>query len=340
MFSGEISLTEAYDLLENYSHNPKSSCYVSKDSKSVKDYDLTVIVPTYNNASFLKRCLDSIINQKSQYKVQVIIINDGSTDNTVELLQFYDEMPGVTIINQPNKGLGGARNTGLDISKGKYIAFVDAGDRLADGAIQKMLSTALAYDADVVAGNFIYVYENGKLKKENKRHRDEQIKAQGNLAGFAWGKIYKAYLFDHLRFPEGYWFEDSVMAQIIWPMANNVHTISDIVYEYTVNSKCITATSRSSEKAVDSLYITEQLLKDKKLFGLQLAKAEFEYFLSMVRLTYQRNRLCSGEIAKAIFVVQCELYKQFFGLKSDNNLDLQKTLAECNYVKYVNIVSK
>lgn len=340
MYRGEITVAEAYDLLENYSPNPKSSCYLSRAPVLTHDYDVTVIVPTYNNEAFLMRCLDSIVNQRSQYKVQTIIVNDGSTDNTEKLLRLYEELPGVTVIHQQNMGLSGARNAALDISKGKYITFVDADDRLTEGAIQKMLDIALANGADVVAGNYATVLENGKLLGENRKYKDALVKPQGHLTGYAWGKLYISTIFDHLRFPVGYWFEDSIMAQIIWPSVKNVYTVSNIVYEYTVNPKGITATASNRPKSVDSLYITEGLLNDKKYFGLKLSSLDLDYFLSMVKLTYRRTCLCSMKIAKAIFVVECELYKQFAGLKSDKNLNLQKALAERVYSEYIKAVCK
>lgn len=336
----EITLDEAYDLLEAYSPNPKTSCFFSGMTNPSREYDLTVIVPTYNNAAFLKRCLDSIFSQKSEYDVEVIIVNDGSTDHTAELLCGYESMPAVTIINQPNTGLSGARNSALDISKGKFITFVDADDRLTEGAIQKLLSTAFSYNADVVAGNHAVVRENGKLIKEMTKYQDAVVRPQGTLSGYAWGKLFRSDIFDHLRFPVGYWFEDSIMAQIVWPLVEKVYTISDVVYEYTANPKGITATARKKPKAIDSLYITQELLKDKKFFGLTLTNADLDYFLSMVGLTYRRTCKCSAEIAKAIFVVQCELYKQFSGLKSDKNISLQKALENVDYRKYIHAVCK
>lgn len=134
-------------------------------------------------------------------------------------------------------------------------------------AIRNLLDVAFQYNADVVAGNYKTVNEKGRLRREYKKYSFQKINPEGNLYGQPWGKVYKAELFTNLRFPEGYWYEDSIFAQIVWPLTKHVYTIPEIVYEYTVNPKGITAKSLKQSKAVDSLYITEQLLKDRQCFG-------------------------------------------------------------------------
>ena len=213
------------------------------------------------------------------------------------------------MVNQDNKGFSGARNTGLDLIEGRYVMFVDSDDKLATMAIRNLLDVAFQYNADVVAGNYKTVNEKGRLRREYKKYSFQKINPEGNLYGQPWGKVYKAELFTNLRFPEGYWYEDSIFAQIVWPLTKHVYTIPEIVYEYTVNPKGITAKSLKQSKAVDSLYITEQLLKDRQCFGLTPTAENFAYFLRMVKVTYKRTQRCNGVITKCIFIVQCNLYK-------------------------------
>ncbi len=331
----DISSDEAWRILEEYSHDPKTTCYREHVETGGGGYDLSVIVPVYNTERYLRRCLDSILGQESGYRIQYIFINDGSLDNSGKILADYKNVKNVTVIEQSNEGLSGARNVGLDRAAGKYILFVDSDDRLVDGAIKKLLDMAFKHDADVVAGNFRYVDTNGKILREEKRYSTGEVRPEGNLAGFAWGKVYKAELFYNLRFPEHYWFEDSIFAQIVWPLTKRAYTISDAVYEYTSNPQGISNTSRKRAKSVDSLYITAQLMKDRQKFGLKPTEDNLKYFLRMLRLTYSRTRCCNSVIAKCIFVIQCELYKYYEGISVEEKASLQTALKKKEYVRYL-----
>ena len=101
--------------------------------------------------------MDSIADQSTDYKVQVIVINDGSTDSTEAILEKYRCFSDWIIINQENRGFSGARNVGLDLAEGKYIMFVDSDDILGQNAIEKLMRKAIATDADIVA-EIIYQY--------------------------------------------------------------------------------------------------------------------------------------------------------------------------------------
>ena len=96
----DATLEEAYKRLELFSHNPKTSCYQrNKTIIPQGGYDVSVIVPVYNTASYLKRCIDSIVDQNSGYRVQCIIINDGSSDDSGKILLDYKYCDGVTAVS-------------------------------------------------------------------------------------------------------------------------------------------------------------------------------------------------------------------------------------------------
>lgn len=334
-----FSTEKAREKLEAYWHDPKSSCYETEElSEASGKYDCSVIIPAYNIEKFIEACLESVLEQITDFSVQIIVVNDGSTDRTGELLDKYERIPHVSVIHQKNRGLSGARNTGIENSDGKYLFFLDSDDRLhGKNALDRLLTTAFRYDADIVDGNYISVSEDRMLNYEVRKYSDERVDPRGNLFGHACGKVYARRLFRHLRFPEKYWFEDSVNAQIIFPMAKSVYTISDVVYEYTRNPDSITHTAAGKSKAVDSLYITEALMKDKALFGLELDSLDRRYFLKMIRLTYARTEAGGAAVAKSIFCVQCELYRQFENIEPENteNLDLARALQNRNYRAYL-----
>lgn len=330
-----VSYEEALVELEKFSPNPHTSCYCLGSDIKWGKYDLTVIIPSYNNEKFLPTCLDSIADQSTDYKVQVIVINDGSTDSTEAILEKYRCFSDWIIINQENRGFSGARNVGLDLAEGKYIMFVDSDDILGQNAIEKLMRKAIATDADIVAGNYISISFNGKTRFKGSDYKEEKVSPCDYLYGQPWGKVYKHEFFQNLRFPEGYWYEDSIFAQIMWPLVDNVYTIPDIVYKYRNNLKGISHTSKRNHKSIDSLYITEALLEDKQKFQHTLHEDDIEYFLSSIKLTYLRTLRHNGKIAKCIFIVWCYWFDKLDGLRTTKFTNLQNALKRKDFKKYI-----
>ena len=98
--------------------------------------DFSIIIPIYNGSLLLNRCLNSIFSQKTMYSYEVILVDDGSTDNTVELIKARKE-PNIVLYQQQNAGPAVARNKGVELAEGKYVSFMDADDYWKDGYIQK-----------------------------------------------------------------------------------------------------------------------------------------------------------------------------------------------------------
>lgn len=111
---------------------------------------ISVVLPVYNVEKYLEQCLDSIINQTVN-NYEIIAINDGSTDNSLEILKKYENRIGnFKIINKNNEGLSVARNVGLSNSTGKYVLFLDSDDMLRKDAIEKITQVAIDYDVDLI----------------------------------------------------------------------------------------------------------------------------------------------------------------------------------------------
>ena len=101
--------------------------------------DLSIIIPVYNAEPLLNRCLDSIFNQTTKYTYEVILVDDGSTDRSIDIIKSRKEN-NITLFQQKNSGPSAARNKGIELAKGDYIAFLDADDYWIDGFIEKTLS--------------------------------------------------------------------------------------------------------------------------------------------------------------------------------------------------------
>ena len=170
---------------------------------------LSVIIPTYNNASYITQAIDSCINQKTQYLFEVVVVNDRSTDSTGEVLEKYNGKENVRIIKQKNLGLSGARNTGIKAAKGKWLYFLDSDDSVPEGTIEAVLNAAVAHNADIVEGNYYEITVTGEKSKGSKWHIEELLELDEEekikvLRGFPWGKAMKRSLFEKVEFPAGY----------------------------------------------------------------------------------------------------------------------------------------
>src|SRR5436853_1616118 len=145
---------------------------------------VSVIIPCYNQAHYLNDAIESILAQ-SCADFEIVVVDDGSADNTAEVAAGY---PGVRCIRQDNQGLAAARNTGLRESRGDYLVFLDADDRLLPGALEAGLACLLAHsEYAFVSGHYRYIKEDGSLLNEYPQEKIEEDHylafLQGNYVG-------------------------------------------------------------------------------------------------------------------------------------------------------------
>lgn len=205
---------------------------------------ISIIVPVYNTSKFLSKCLNSIKKQSYQ-NIEVLIINDGSTDNSGKICEEFvalDER--FKLINKPNGGLSSARNTGINLAKGKYIGFVDSDDSINNEMYKVLYQNALTYNADISICSFYEEYPNGMTKRYekekpieifNNRTALKLILEDDKLHSFAWNKLFKIELFSDLRFPEGRIFEDTAFTYLLFEKANKTVKCTEPLYYYFIN---------------------------------------------------------------------------------------------------------
>ena len=219
---------------------------------------ITVIVPVYNVENYLEKCLDSLINQT--YKnLEIIVINDGSTDNSGEICQEYAQKDNrIVYIEKENGGLSDARNAGLDRMTGSYVTFVDSDDWVELDYVEIFYKKIIEYQADISVGNYysynedeetyyFHIYGNSYYEKvydnisifEN-LYESQEMKSFALIS--AWGKLYKAKLFDYLRFDKGKLGEDGYFNQKMYLSVNKVVYLNKGLYAYRQRSGSITNT--------------------------------------------------------------------------------------------------
>ena len=331
----KMNIVDGFQTLETIWPDTKGECYVDRPADWLTPEDpvsLSVIIPAYNNAPFLRDCLDSVLGQKTVFSFEAVVIDDGSTDETPEILKEY--VGRITAVRQENKGHSGARNAGLEICRGEYILFHDSDDTLCPGALEALLRCAKEQNADIVAGGYDCKPQGG-TPYPGLRFPAAEVTDRETIPGMTCGKIFRRSLFAHCQFPLGYWYEDSVICQILLPLAKKIYTVEAPVFTYLLNPQGVSAVSQGKKKAVESLYVTKELLAEKEKFGLPYDGAAYRHFLHMVLLTYHRTRLLDKMVSYAVFLGQRELQKRYFGGLEPSDPALAEALTQGNYRKYL-----
>ena len=233
---------------------------------------VSVIVPVHNGEKDLKQCLNSILAQECGSTVEIIAVNDNSTDSSGDILEEYanwGEVRRVELTKETGGSAAKARNAGILQAKGEYLLFVDCDDVLLPGAISALLRKAQQTGADIVQGGWQYLDGDGKFGAAQRfaEHIYEKRTAYDclDLPGTPWAKLYRRSLFDEIRFPAGYTcFEDAVIHFLIFPAAEKIASISQVVYAWRRNANGITFTSQGTKKAVQAYWIVEELLEQHR----------------------------------------------------------------------------
>lgn len=219
---------------------------------------ITVIVPVYNVEHYLDKCLDSVIKQT--YKnIEIIVVNDGSTDNSGKICQEYAKKDNrIVYIEKENGGLSDARNAGLDRLTGSYVTFVDSDDWIESDYVETLYKKITEYQADIAVGNYYSfnesegmfyfhisgdsyyekVYDNVSIFEN--LYESQEMKSFALIS--AWGKLYKAGLFDHLRFDIGKLGEDGYLNQKIYLLAEKIVYIHKGIYSYRIRNSSLSRT--------------------------------------------------------------------------------------------------
>ena len=211
---------------------------------------VSVIVPVYNVEKFLDHCIESIVGQ-TYSNIELILVDDGSTDSSGSLCDNWKTKDSrVVVCHQNNKGLSGARNTGIDISKGDYLCFIDSDDFVTANYVESFVNEIEATNADFVLCDIISskftdasmeLDENRILSPEDCRNwLTNPISREYVLMVVAWNKLYKRKLFESFRFPDGKLHEDEFMINHMIYNIDKVAYISKANYVYRNNEASIT----------------------------------------------------------------------------------------------------
>ncbi len=226
---------------------------------------LSVIVPVYNVEDYLDECLSHIINQ-SYKNMEIILINDGSTDNSEKIIKKYHELDGrIRYIKKENGGLSSARNAGIHIATGDYITFVDSDDFPDTKMYEVLIRLIEKHSVQIAVCSY---YRN---VKELMQHQDiydikmsaedafYEIAACGKFEAHAWSKIYKKELFHEVRYPEGRLYEDIFTTYKLIKKSGYLAYTNEKLYFYRLNNSSITNRTYNKND-IDLVYSSEEYL--------------------------------------------------------------------------------
>lgn len=224
--------------------------------KRVKKQPLvSIIVPVYNAADYLDRCLHSILQQTYQ-NIQLILVNDGSKDSSLEVCKkFAKQDSRVVILDKKNSGVSDSRNKGIALAKGKYLQFVDSDDWLVATATEQMVKSAEEHHCEMVIAPFYRVVgrlmtENGHIRKEEKISKKDfalyLMKAPANFYyGVMWNKLYRRDLIIKNKITcdtEMNWCEDFVFNLQYFAHADQIFVLQTPVYYYVKRKDSLVGT--------------------------------------------------------------------------------------------------
>lgn len=230
---------------------------------------ISIIIPVYNAEHYIDVCMESVLNQT--YKdIEVILVNDASTDNSKEICFKYKENDNrVIVINKEvNEGAGFARNAGIDIAKGKYIMFVDSDDYIALNCVEELFNLLIKTQSDIAIclGQTVYKIEknqdieNYKLdihEEMNSEKAIEKLCYQKKILPGPWAKIFKRRLFNGIRFPNtGY--EDLAVIYRLFDKAEKI-CFSPVEKYYYVQRSNNTTLGKFNDKKMDRIAVAEEM---------------------------------------------------------------------------------
>ena len=300
--------------------------FLSRESifNNPPEIDVSVIVPCYNAERFLPDCIRSLSAQKAACSFEVILVDDGSRDGTGALAEAAAGENGIfRCIHQENGGAAAARNRGMREARGEYLLFVDADDMVSANYVQALLDCARESGADISVCSW-YAFAGDGRQYKTVAWGDTVRTA--DLNGTPWGKLFHRKLFEHLLWPAGYWYEDTVLAFLVYPMAAQVAATNQCCYGYRSSLQNATHAGRKSPKALDSFYITHLILRAMVAEGLGewLDTGEGQTRLTdQFYLNQCRIRKLPAACRRRVFTLQSAYARQMkipAGLRADSTL--------------------
>lgn len=263
--------------------------------KNIEAIKVSVIIPLYNAQEYMEESVLSV-REQTHKNLEIILVNDGSIDNTQVLCEQYSILDSrVKIIQQGNAGPGVARNHGLDVATGEFVCFVDSDDRLAPEAIERMLYS-MEYDCDLVQCRSQKVYEDGRVDEEPWGEVDVQMHCLEAMKDYlysskpiirfsVWAKLIRRSTIGDLRFPEMNNTEDVVFNAYLIDRCRKITYIPTILYFVKIREGSLSHTPVTRSKIESSIRCNEMILnliKSSRQYSFLLGRVYWSSVTTMM----------------------------------------------------------
>lgn len=229
---------------------------------------ISVIVPVYNVSKYLPKCLNSILNQ-SYTNLEVIVINDGSTDDSGAICEeFQGKDSRIKVIHKKNGGLSSARNAGLEVASGEFVGFIDSDDWIERDFFALLHEGITKNNSDIAVVQFLKIRNFEKIEVQTSSFnewtvfsRESAMKAMfdKSIGYSAVNKLYRKHLFDGIRYPEGFLMEDKGTTYKLIHRSDKVAVNMSTKYHYYLRDNSIMR-SQFSERSFDSFLFHEEMI--------------------------------------------------------------------------------
>lgn len=320
------------------------------------NYKVSVCISVHNTEKLLRRCLDSVVSQTLN-DLEIILVNNGSTDSSLDImLEYFDRYPNtIKVYSQEDKGLAQGRQSGVALANGEYIAFLDADDYVENDAYEKMYTSAITHNVDiiecctlrnnkVIKSNYQGLYDTSKILKD--------YFLNGEIPPMIWMRLYRRSLFDQPVFPEMYVNNEDIFAfPVLLYRAKKIYFLNEQLHYYTTDNENSVMNvvkrktgdeNKTINNRVKTLYVIKHIEEKIGRNNIELSISnEFKFYIARVILDFCLNTFKTVEpeycINLAIDKTEAELreiekcyreikYSNRLIQKSVNILGLKKTI--------------
>ena len=286
------------------------------------ELDLSIIVPVYNYAELIETSIESILNQKTKYRFELILVDDGSTDGAQEIVRRYACDPRVKAIFQENQGIAGARNTGLNHASGRYIMFVDCDDVVESDLVETLMSKAEQDHCDMVmcAHNLVKEREGKTYATIPNVYTDSNLSGYHgnaailNYAGLPWAKVYKRELWENVRYFPGYWYEDTIIHALLFTQCRRFAYVPKVCYQYRWYEKNFSHVqgNTANPKCLDRYWMLIPILEKAHELGIDSGECFYTMLIKHLSAYYYPTIAdMDDQTIDDLFILACELLRKY-----------------------------
>ena len=291
----------------------------------MEEVKVSIIVPVYKAEKSIAHCIESILNQ-TYHNIELLLIEDGSPDNSGAICDSYTNDPRVKVIHNTNRGVSRTRNTGLEYATGDYITFCDSDDYYAPGHVERSIFVAQKQDSDITISGY-YLQQNGKFVSSvhmssgpmSEEDVVRNFSVDNEFGGFCWNKLYKKEVLQGIKFPEDLEIlEDTYLLCSAMEKTKKIYYLAEPLYYYCDNEE-------SATRSMDMLYSEHDTIKYIDSYRKILADHKFsqrsvdiisgtmfEIAVGFRSYEYQGRHHGSQQLMKNLDTDVKKLYKEYY----------------------------